>query len=623
MCGIAGLAGYDNNNDCVAIVDRMCDTLSHRGPDDKGLYCSGGAILGQTRLSIIDLDSGHQPLSNENGSVWITFNGEIYNYRELREDLLERGHRLSTCTDTEVIVHLYEECGIDLIHKLNGMFAFALWDEKQQLLFLVRDRMGIKPLYYAVSDRKLAFASELKALLQLDGLSRDIDREAIAEYLTLGYIPEPRTPFTAIRKLEPASFLRYSRGELRRERYWSLASIPPSSLSIPQIHEQLRFLVEDAVRLQLRSDVPVGVYASGGIDSTLLMWAASQQEVSLEAFLMEFEDLSVDTEYARIAANSTKMHLNEEHLSMAGALELLPKLIWHLDEPLADPAVVPCYLIAKQAAGRVKVILNGTGGDEIFGGYPRYRIRGALPEGWSRAAAGVRRYCGLNPFVSRFGAGLDYGERYYRRLCHFPEGEVRTSLGLEGHGSVHRRIEQLLAECDNTDPSGAMMHVDLNLYLPGDLFMLLDKMTMAASLEARVPLLDHRLVEMAASLPGPLKIDGVNLKLLIRDAFRGDIPDAILDRPKQGFGPPISRWFGASFGHHCSKFLQSPEARISHLFSPKWLRVWLHSDKQKHASRLWSLLVLELWWRTFVDNLAGEQCHPVEIVRDVTCAAAY
>lgn len=615
MCGIAGIASQDDPREQKRAVGEMCDLLRHRGPDDQGTYQGDGVVLGQQRLGIIDLAGGHQPMSNEAGDIWITLNGEIYNYKELREELQSNGHRFSTTTDTEVIVHLYEESGIELLDKLNGMFAFALWDAKERILYLVRDRLGVKPLYYSIANGRLTFASELKAILRTPELSRTLDEDAIAEYMSLGYIPPPRTPFRDIKKLPPGTYLRLHKGRLESRQYWRTPIQTGDKIrSLSDMCEQIRFLVEDSTRLQLRADVPVGVFASGGIDSTLIMWAASRQDSSLQAFVMEFQNLAADTPYARIAAEATGMKLREQYVSCWDAVQLLPKLVWHLDEPLSDPAVIPCYLIAETAAKAVKVILNGTGGDELFGGYHRYFVRGLLPDGSAGIANGLHRFAGSVPGADRLHAFLSYRERYLRRLYQFPECEVRASLGLTGPDTVRNRVDELFAEACHSDAPASMMFVDLNLYLPSDLFMLLDKMTMAVSLEARVPLLDHRLVEFAAALPGNLRMHHKELKWLLRQAFRNEIPDAILDRPKQGFGPPIQTWLNGDFGTSCRRLLTSKKARIANLFDPDQIVEWIDRASQKSATRIWSLIVLELWWRTFVDSVDLSPCDFADIV---------
>ena len=619
MCGITGFISNEGPTKSFQIVSRMCELLRHRGPDDCGIYQGDSIVLGQTRLSIIDLDAGHQPLSNEDSTVWITFNGEIYNYLELRKELLTSGHSFKTNTDTEVIVHLYEEYGIEMLDKLNGMFAFALWDARKKVLFLVRDRLGIKPLYYNIQGDKLIFASEMKALLVDPEISREIDKEAIAEYLVLSYIPEPRTPFIKIRKLPAGHYIRYANGKIIEQVYWRAPKMNfARQTSIADLCDQLLFLIEDATRLQLRADVPVGLFASGGLDSTAIMWAAARQNISLEGILVEFDHLSVDTPYARMASAATGIRLTEEHLSSHEAAKLLPGLIWYLDEPLADPAIVPCYLVAKQAVEKVKVILNGTGGDELFGGYPRYHVRGLLPGRWS---AGLGKFFSAIPdshaWGKKIGALLDFRQRYIRWLTLFPEEQVLAQLGINSKHSVTQLIDDLFAESAYNDPPAAMMFVDLNLYLPGNLFMLLDKMTMAVSLEARVPLLDHRLVEFVSALPGRLRMRGKELKWLLRRALRGHLPDQLLDRPKQGFGPPISKWFTGPLSSYCLKLLTGENNRLLNLFSAPWIKSWVNHDELKtggSAMKTWALLVLELWWRVFMEDADLSQVSLPELV---------
>ena len=607
MCGIAGVAGrlVTNESDRV-LVSSMCVRMAHRGPDDQGVQALPEVVLGQARLSIIDPAGGHQPIGNETGDVWVTCNGEIYNFVELRDELRRAGHRFTTGSDSEVLVHLYEEHGLGMLDRLNGMFAFALWDGRTRTLHLARDRMGIKPLYYATLGDRIVFASEMKALLDVGAIRRDVDREAIAEYLVLNYITDPRTPFSAIRKLEPASTLSWCDGRIDRRRYWAVPLEGPADRPLDDLCEELRALLIDSVRLQLRSDVPVGVFASGGLDSTAIMWAASEQGISLDAFLAEFEGLSADTEYARLAARHTGMPLHEERIAAVDAGRLLPRLIWHADEPLADPAMLPCYLIAQTAARKVKVILNGTGGDELFGGYARYNLRGLAPAAWSAGAARlIRRAGGGGSFATRLGATLDYRERLFRRMAVSREPEVRSAMGLDPSEPVRAMVEALFAAARRDDAPGSMMHVEMQTYLPGDLFMMLDKMSMAASLEARVPLVDHRLVEFATRIPGRLRMRGGELKWLLRRALRGRVPDRILDRPKQGFSPPVVRWMNGPLGHIFAALLQAPGGRVAQLVGREWVRRGVQAvgtAGPQEARRLWSLAVLELWWRSFVDG---------------------
>jgi asparagine synthase (glutamine-hydrolysing) len=583
----------------------MCRQLRHRGPDDTGTYASGRVVLGMTRLSIIDVEGGTQPLSNEKETVWVVFNGEIYNYRELRIELERRGHAFRTMSDTEVLVHLYEECGIELLQRLNGMFAFALWDAERETLFLARDRLGIKPLFYSAVGGSLIFASELKAILEAEEIPAAVDLDAIAQYMALSYVPGPRTPFASVKKLPEASYLEYRDGRVRCDRFWQVPEPAESSLQRDgDLADELRELLRDAVRLQLRSDVPVGVFASGGVDSTAIMWAVSTLEVPVEAFVCEFDDLKVDTEFARLACATTGMTMSEHKLSQGDAGLLLPELVWYQDEPLGDPAIVPAYLISKAARERVKVILNGTGGDELFGGYPRYGLGAGGLQNLSALRWPLRALSGVVPGARRASAILDYRERYLRRMSVIDESEVRNALGLRQEAPVRDLFQDLFSRCRVADSASAMMYVDLHTYLPGDLLPLLDRTTMAASLEGRVPLLDHRLVEFAARLPGELKMRAGQSKWLLKHALRGHVSDGILDRTKQGFGPPIGSWMRGTFGDQALKLLSSPRSHVQRLFGSKALHAWL--GHRPHGGlrhqRLWVLLVLELWWRTFVEK---------------------
>ncbi len=570
---------------------------------------SGSVVLGMTRLSIINVEGGHQPIANEDGNVQLVFNGEVYNYRELRANLLRRGHRFATASDSEVLVHLYEDDGIDFVRKLNGMFAFALWDARHCRLFLVRDRLGIKPLYFRhnASTGQLAFASELKALLKI-GNPGDMDLNAVAEYLCVGYITAPRTPFKQISKVRPGHYLAYADGAVDETRYWKVP-LPEtcSDQAESALTDRIRELLVDATRLQLQANVPVGLFASGGLDSSAIMWGASQANATLDAYLCRFDQLDVDTPFARLASASTGMRLLEEPLAAQDAAGLLPRLVWQMDEPLADAAVIPAFVIAREAAKHLKVMLNGTGGDEIFGGYARYNLRSYLPNRWS---AGVGRRLGSMrrafPVSRKLSAVVDFRQRYFHNMCLLPEVQIQQAMGLTALGRVREEVGDLFQECSRADPRAAIMYVDLHRYLPGDLFLLLDKTTMVNSLEARVPLLDHRLVEFMAGLPGQVRMREGQLKWLLRKALRGHLPDELLDRPKQGFSPPVPRWVESGFGAAASRIIMAERSRVRALLGMPFLEQWVGArevGRGKYGLRLWALISLELWLRAYIDGM--------------------
>ena len=596
MGGIAGLIGERALADGAALVDAMCERLRHRGPDDAGLYVEHGCVLGHMRLGILDIASSRQPLANADGSVRVTLDGDIYNYRELREELIAKGHRFTTTGDTEVLVHLYEEEGIDLVERLNGTFAFALWDARRKTVFLARDRLGMKPLYYHLNPSGLAFASELKALLCDPSIPRDIDQEALAEYLTLSYVPQPRTPFAGIRKLASGTWLSFHAGTIRAKRYWRPPAAPDDDERTGSaLADEIRELIVDATRLRLRADVPVGVLASGGIDSAAIMWAASRQEIPRVAYRVELDDVDPDTPYARLAAQATGTRLAERQRSYAAAGRVLPALVWHLDEPLADPAAVSSYLRAREVAQLAKVVLDGTGADELFGGHGRYGEWASTRLSLPGAATGAG-------WVANISALVDFRERYLRRLAVFWEPSARRALRLESDEPIRRRVIGLFEESTCHDPAGAMMFVDQSLSLPDDRLMVLDKTTMAVGLEARVPLLDHRLVEMVARLPGRIRMRDGRPHALLRETLHRRLPDAILDRPNRGGEPALQAWMRGPLGAAATRLLSARRSALRDVVDPTWIAAVVRDTSALGCVRAWHLLILELWWRTFVER---------------------
>jgi asparagine synthase (glutamine-hydrolysing) len=634
MCGICGLAA----NGALTERERSClgpmtDALVHRGPDDRGRYMGTSAALGSRRLSIIDLAGGHQPIGNEDGTVWVVQNGEIFNYRELRGDLVARGHRFVTASDTEVILHLYEEHGLECAARLRGMFAFAIWDEPRGRLILARDRLGIKPLYYHERAGRLAFASELNSLRPALPSAPDLDLQALDEYITLGYVPAPRTILGGCRKLPPAHVLEWTRGESRLHRYWAMSYESGGRPTEAEAVDGLRAHLEDAVRAWMISDVPVGAFLSGGLDSsavTALMCRATPQRV--KTFSIGFDDPAYnELGYARQAADQCG---TDHHEVVLGDREILhlPQLAWYLDEPMADDSTVPMFAVSRLARQHVKVVLSGDGGDELFGGYgwtTRDQLRRAsawLPWPLRRTLARVAadtRPVPAGGWAGRVRTGLrdiagTMEDGYLRRTT--VTAPFRASLygealraSLNGHDGA-AALRELLASADVKDARERMLHADQSAYLPDDILFKVDRMSMAHSLEARTPLLDHHLVAYAAALPYDLKVRGLTSKYLFKRAVRDLVPAPLLRQRKHGFSMPIGRWLRGPAGAHARRILLGGTAERRGLWTPRFVR-WMLDEHQagRHdfGRRLWSLLVFEVWARLRLD--AAPVAPPAEL----------
>ena len=658
MCGIAGGVWYREQ---LAIdrktIRRMTDSLQHRGPNDEGFYWRGlgsveaskphsqfgtlasplgskenntsaalyskppGVALGFRRLSIIDLAGGHQPLGNEDGSIQIVFNGEIYNYRELRRRLEGSGHRFSTESDTETIVHLYEEMGTDCFSKLNGMFSIVIWDSNRQQLVLARDRMGKKPLYYSVENGRLAFASELKALCEIPNLSRTVDPGALDLYFTYQYIPHPWSIYQSIKKMPPGHVGVYRGEDLETRSYWSIDWNFEQAKTKAQAVEEVRSLVTDAVSLRLRSDVPLGAFLSGGIDSSLIVAIAQKQlKTPIRTFAIGFSDADFDeTSYAQSVAS----YVGSEHRRFEvtpDALTILEKLAYHYDEPFSDSSAVPTWYLCEQTRTQVTVALSGDGGDELFAGYERYKalhmsehVRRFLPLHQILQSSIVQRWkesSNRRSFVrrvKRFGEALGEppARRYMRWLQIFNEA-TRSDMYQESF------VEQLpnrdpftfLESAWNTTPQRDLISrasiADMQTYLPCDLMTKVDIASMGNSLEARQPFLDYRLIEFAASLPSHLKYRWQRGKRLLRDAFYDLIPPEIWDRPKMGFGIPIDSWFRGPLREKANTMLLSTDSRCHQYVRPEAIKRLFDSHQAETTNegyRLWNLLMLELWLR--------------------------
>ena len=625
MSGICGMARARGGNPLSsAVLSSMMKSLVHRGPDDQGTYFDDEVALAVRRLNIIDPKGGHQPLSNEDRSIWIAHSGEIYNFSSLRRELCSRGHSFFTRSDTETIVHGYEEWGERAVQKLIGMFAFALWDIRQKRLVLVRDRIGIKPLYYTLlEDRTLIFGSELKAIISHPRVKRIMEPEALDLYLTLEYIPSPLSIYKNIFKLPPGCFLIFENGQLEVKRYWnpklnSQGNSPEASLHA--LKENLYSLLKESVKLNLISDVPLGAFLSGGMDSSSIVSLMHELKFSpLKTFSIGFEEASYnELKHARRIAG--RFHTDhQEHILKPSILNLTQKLIHHLDEPLADFSIFPTYLVSKIARSEVKVILSGDGGDELFGGYEHYQAqilsrqpafsflgKGLMPLVKQLPPAPVKK--GPWNKLRRFCMGFEHSPhlRHLRWMMFFSLEEKRRlysdSLNqqLEGLKEVDEKepFRSLFLLLSRLDQINGELFLDLKTYLADNLLVKIDHMSMAASLETRVPFLDHRLVEFIFSLPGNLKIKGLNLKWLLKKTMKGRLPQQTLHRSKEGFSIPLKHWLRKELKDLLLDYLSKRRIREEGLFHFEPIEEMIDSHlrgRENYSHQLWALLVFEMW----------------------------
>jgi len=612
MCGIAGFV-LNNGPADPSIVRGMCDQVRHRGPDDEGFYVNGGCALGMRRLSIIDLSTGHQPISNEDGSAWVVFNGEIYNFQELRCQLAR--HRFATQSDTETIVHLYEEEGIEGLLRLRGMFAFALWDENRHRLFLARDRFGKKPLYYAVLPQGIYFGSELKCL-RVAGVPLELDREALQLYFQFAYIPDPRSPFQAVRKLPPGGWLTYENGNMAEGRYWR-PPVPVSGSAEPMTEEdacaRLREVLDEAVRIRMISDVPLGAFLSGGIDSSSVVASmALQSGAPVKTFSIGFDERSHnELPYAALVARkyATDHH---EIVVRPDTVQLISRLVHHFDEPFGDSSALPTFMVSEFAARHVKVVLSGDGGDELFAGYDRFAGLGRL-EAFDRlprlARRGLAWLAAVLPYstygknylhtISRDSGLHRYFERWYANY-HMRKRLLQPEWMLPaGNGYLEREFAEFLPPT-GADILSQVMYFEAAQNLPADMLVKVDRMSMANSLEVRCPLLDQELAALAASFPHHWMIHGGKGKHILIRAMADRLPRELLNRPKMGFAVPVAEWFRGPLREMLRDHLTGPRFCSRGIVRAGFLEHMLeeHENRRRNNSYwLWSMLMLELWFR--------------------------
>ena len=627
MCGIAGFVLRSGQAD-AARIRAMCDIMRHRGPDDFGFHLDRECALGMRRLSIIDLNTGHQPISNEDGSVWVVFNGEIYNYQSLRRDLQRAGHAFRTDSDTETLIHLYEEEGRSGLDRLRGMFAYAIWDGARNRLFIARDRFGKKPLYYAESSSGFWFGSELKCL-RAAGLRLEPDAEGLRLFFQFGYIPDPYTAFAGVRRLPSGSWLTFENGQLATGAYWrppepSVAA--PTGLTPEQARSRLRDLFDESVRLRMIADVPIGAFLSGGIDSACVVASMARQTTEpVRTFSIGFEEAEFnELEYARLVAARYKTQ-HREVVVRPDSVDLMLKLVRHFDEPFGDSSAIPTYIVSEIAAQHVKVALSGDGGDELFAGYPRFSTMRSLAA-WNRMPAAMRAV------MAGFSAALPYsafGRNYLHMLsrdsaltryveANFAPWHLRARLlrpewrAPSSDAGLRAQLGPFLLP-GSADPVAQAMYFESAVNLPSDLLVKVDRMSMANSLEVRCPLLDHVLAEFAAALPHEWKIRNGRGKAILVEALGDRLPTELLSRPKMGFAVPLAQWFRTSLREMVWDHLTGPRFLARGIVDPAAVRLLLEEHqrgRRNHYHWLFSLLMLELWFEELDghDNSEAECC---------------
>jgi asparagine synthase (glutamine-hydrolysing) len=621
MCGICGIYNARSSEPISPqLIAEMTRLIAHRGPDDNGAYLDGALGLGFARLSIIDLSGGHQPMSNETGDIWIVFNGEIWNYQVLRKELIEKGHVFRTNSDTETIVHAYEEYGVDCIARLHGMFGFAIWDGPRKRILLARDRAGKKPLYYTNVDGNLIFASEIKSLLCHPHVKREADLQALADFLSVRYVPGPATLFAGIYKVLPGHWLLFENGSIREECYWDFTFGKTEKCPIEEYLDGIKHHVHRAVEERMIADVPVGALLSGGVDSSIIsgiMSKLTSHKVKTFAVGFDHPDYS-ELPYARMVADHFSTDHHELVVNSADLTQYWPLLTWHRDEPVSESSDLGVYLVSKLARQHVKVVLSGEGGDELFAGYPKYVVD------WMARYYHIIPQAIRNGIVQPFIENLPYSMRKFKTAARniaqpapqrwmnwfgvfngqLKEDLLSSSLKASIDLDSSRAFQGWLDKNPQRDDLSSMLYLDTKIWLPDNLLMKGDKMTMAASLEARMPLLDYKLIEYAASIPSNAKIKSLKAKYLLKRAFADFLPEPILTRKKMGFNVPTGIWFREGQREVITKLLLSERARSRGYFNNEYIERIVHdhlAGKTNYQGQIFMLASLELWFRVFVD----------------------
>jgi asparagine synthase (glutamine-hydrolysing) len=615
MCGITGIMYFEDREPAVSMLEQMTNVIHHRGPNDFGFWTDNRIGLGFRRLSIIDIQEGHQPLTNEDESVWIIFNGEIYNYKSLRGMLIDRGHQFRTHSDTEVIVHLYEEYGEECVKHLRGMFGFVIWDKKKKQLFGARDHFGIKPFYYHMNDRQFLFGSEIKSLLAAEGMNRLIHTDSLLNYLTFQYVPEPNTMFHGIQKLPPAHYVKVTYdGDVSIHKYWD-PMFEPEERPFEEYVEQIRETLKDSVVHHMVSDVERGCFLSSGIDSTAIATYMSSIE-PIRTFSVGFEGSNNETKIAKQTADALGTDHYAKIITRDDFLAALPKAIWHQDEPVADPSAIALYHVAQLAREHVTVVLSGEGADELFGGYRIYRepqslrpierlplsirrmlnrIARVMPNGFKGRNYLIR---GTTPLEERFGNAKIFSEDMKAEVLRLDSEMLRAYKNPQQiAGDYYKKTKHL-------DPVSRMQYIDMNLWMPGDILMKADKMTMAHSLELRVPFLDKELFEVARRIPAKYRIANGTTKYIFRKAMEGIIPDFILNRPKLGFPVPLRDWLQGSMGDMLLEQIKASGIEdYININAVERMTQKHRSGQGDYARRIWTIYVFAVWHMTFMEEL--------------------
>ncbi|MEW6096778.1 MAG: asparagine synthase (glutamine-hydrolyzing) [bacterium] len=623
MCGICGIYNFDPQQKVDSkLLKRMCDVVKHRGPDDEGIYINNNIGLGHRRLSIIDLAQGHQPMYNEDKNICVVFNGEIYNYMPLRNELIDKGHIFTTNSDTEVIVHLYEEKGEEFAGCLRGMFALGLWDEKREKLILARDRLGKKPVHYFRDKEKFIFASEIKSILEDKEIKREINYDAIDDFFAFLCVPAPKTIFKGIYKLPPAHLLICTPDQFSIREYWDFNFGNTQKLKEEYYKENLIQLLTDAVKCRLMSEVPLGAFLSGGIDSSCVVAIMSQlSEKPVITSSIGFDERAFDElKFAQVVSSQFKTN-HHEHVVRPNALEILSKLVYHFDEPFADSSAIPTYYVSKMAKEEVTVALSGDGGDEFFAGYNSYRyhisqdrIRRMLP-------TFIKRYI-LKPMLNRYPKSWRARKYLTSISSSFEESLIRSKFACDYSMKQELYTHEFKSQLANYDPSIVLepylkrskewdilsraQYIDAKTYLPDDILVKVDRMSMAVSLEVRAPFLDHELIEFVSTIPPNLRLKGGISKYILKKAMEGLIPSEILRRGKKGFSVPLNIWLKKDLKSMVEEVLLVPKAFKRGYFNPEYVQRMWHDYQQngtkESATQLWCLLMFELWHRTFIDE---------------------
>lgn len=635
MCGICGIYhSHEGESVSPQTIDYMIRLLAHRGPDDSGMHIDGPIGLGFARLSIIDISGGHQPMCNETGEIWIVFNGEIWNYKELRQDLQAKGHLFRTNSDTETIVHAYEEYGTNCVAHLHGMFGFAIWDEPRKRLLLARDKAGKKPLYYTRLHGDVIFGSEIKAILGHPHVKREVDIQAMSDFLSIRYVPAPATLFKDISKVKPGHWILFENGNMHEECYWDFTFGKVEKQSIPDYLIGIKQHIQRAVEERMMADVPVGAMLSGGVDSSIItgiMSHLTSHKVNTFSVGFDHPDYS-ELPYARMVAN----HFNTEHhelvVNSSDLTQYWPLLTWHRDEPVSEPSDLGVYLVSKLARQHVKVVLSGEGADELFAGYPKY-IVDWLAKYYHILPETVRDQV-IQPLLERLPYSMRKVKTAARNISQPAPQRWMNWFGIfngplkeqlltpETKGAIDldssREFGRWLKKNPQRDDLSAMLYLDTKIWLPDNLLMKGDKMTMAASLESRIPMLDYKLIEYAASIPSAAKIKSFKTKYLLKQAFSDFLPEQILTRKKMGFNVPTGIWFRSGQRNLINSLLLSERAQSRGYFQHAYIKRMLHdhiSGKTNYQAQIFTLASLELWFRVFIDPPHLEM--PSESVEDL------